>query len=141
MDSELLGQARQSKAEIEEIEIEAERGGASTQKAGCRPINAPADAGEWGVPDARPGRSHRRDTDAAEDNLKGQERGEVGRRASPCQDRPDTEIGPGEGRGRGRNLKGRRARRGPLSPLSSSLSLLGPVTAVPAHKTNPLESG
>ncbi len=66
VDSELLGrtlQARRSKSEIEEIE---ERGGESTQNAGCHTINAP-DAGEWGVPEARPGRSHRRDTDAAED--------------------------------------------------------------------------
>ena len=29
-------------------------------------------------------------------------------------------------------MKGGRARRGPLIPLSSSLSLLGPVTAVPS---------
>ncbi len=49
----------------------------------------------------------------------------------PIQDRPDTEIGPGEGRGKGGTLKGGRARRGPLNPPSSSLALLGPVAAVP----------
>ncbi len=47
---------------------------------------------------------------------------------------PDTEIGRGEGReGEDKELESLRgaARRGPLSPLSSSLALLGPVAAVP----------
>ena len=35
-------------------------------------------------------------------------------------------------RGSGKGRKGGRARRGPLSPLSSSLTLLGPVAAVPS---------